>query len=550
MGYRMSKKDKTFGVEDRAHLVLSPRAREFLKLGFDTMGDALRPTLGPTGGTVLIEQMVRTNAPEILDDAATVARRIVELPMYVNAGGMLMRHLVWRVLEQVGDGTATAAMIAQALLREATRYIAAGASPPMLRRGIESGLALALDALDQQATPVDGLATLHRIALTAGHDSAVADKIAAIHEQYGLNIVISIQEWLANELAVEVADGSKWDSGFASSEFINDQPRNLAWSENPYVLLADLTLKDAAQVLPIMQRVLADGGSELVVIAAEIAESALGALLANNRNGALHSVGILAPGGGHRPDILADLAAQTGGRVIVGDAGDRVENAQVSHLGRCRLVWASRDFFSVIDGAPNDEAVANRLRQVRGALETEEVPFHREVLRQRLGRLAGGVAVLSVGAATRTEMVERKGRAERAVKAVEAARCDGVVPGGGVALINCARHVPTAGATLSLDERMGRLALVRALEEPLRVIVENSGNEPEPCVHLVKQDSGRTGFDAVHGQMIDVYDAGILDPINVVRAALRNGVSAAVMIMLSEALVIPRFRLLHPDPKP
>ena len=551
MGYRMSEKDKNFGVEDRARLALSPHARAFLKRGFDTVGDALRPTLGPTARTVLVEQMIRTDPPEIFDDAATVARRIVELPVYLNAGAMLMRHLVWRVLDQVGDGTATSAVIAQALLGEATKAIAAGANPAILRRGIESGLELALDAIDRQTTPIQGIDDVRRIALAAGHDREIADTVAAIHEKLGMDIVISIREWAANQLSLEVADGSKWESGFASSDFITDVPRNLAWSENPYILFTNGFLERAEQVIPIMQRVVAAGGRELVFIAGKISDSALAAMLVNNRNGALHTLGIVAPSGGeHRIGVLEDLAAQTSGRYIVADSGDKIENARVSDLGRCRLVWASRDFFSVIDGVENAEAVEAQIRSIRPKLETAEPGQEREQLRQRLGQLTGGVAMLGVGAATKTEMLDRKSRAERAVKAVEAARRDGVVPGGGVALVNCARSVPTDDPCLSLDERLGRRALARALEEPLRAIVENAGAEPEPIVHLVKSDSGRTGFDALRGDVADVYDAGILDPINVVRTALRNGVSAAVMIMMSEALVIPKFRLLHVDPKP
>lgn len=548
----MSEKDKRFGVEDRARLVLAPKARIYMKRGFDTVGDALRPTLGPTAHTVLIEQMNRTDPPEIMDDAATTARRIIELPIYINAGAMLMRHLVWRVLDQVGDGTATAAVLAQALLEEATRYIAAGANPAILRRGIESGLVLALEALCPQAAPLTGRDQIQRIAIAAGHDQEVAEKIGEIHEQYGPDIVISVQEWLANELSVEVADGSKWNSGFASSDFINDQERNLAWAEAPFLLLTDAYLERAEQVIPIMQRVLAAGGHELVFIAGKISDSALAVMLANNRSGTLHSVAIQAPegGGDHRAGVLQDLAAQTSGRFINSEAGDKVENAQLEDLGRCDLVWASRDFFSVIDGEEDPDAVDERIRAIQGALDDADAPYDRELMRLRLGRLTGGVAVLSVGAATKTEMLERKARAERAVKAVEAARREGVVPGGGVALVNCAKAIPTDDPDLLLDERMGRLALVRALEEPLRVIVENAGAEPNPIVASVKSDSGRTGYDAVRGSLTDVFDAGILDPANVIRVALRNGVSAAVMLMMSEALIIPRFRLLHVDPKP
>src|SRR5579884_4049339 len=280
-----SKKDRLIGVEDRARLVLAPHARILLKRGFDTIGDALRLTLGPTARTVLVEQMIRTNPPEILDDAATLARRIVELPLYVNAGGMLMRHVVWRVLDQVGDGTATAAVIAQALAREAARHIAAGANPATLRDGIEAGLMEALDALDRLARPTEGLEQLRAIAVAAGHDEAVADKIVEIHRQHGMEIVISIQEWLSNELAVEVADGSKWDGGFASSEFINDPARNLVWSEGPYLLFTDLFVERAEQVVPIMEQLAAIRAREFVLIAGKVSDAALATLLVNNQRG-------------------------------------------------------------------------------------------------------------------------------------------------------------------------------------------------------------------------------------------------------------------------
>jgi chaperonin GroEL len=486
-----------------------------------------------------------------MDDAATVARRIVELPLYRNAGGMLMRHVVWRVLDQVGDGTATAAVIAQALLREASRYIAAGANPAILRNGIEHGLVQALEALDRQAMTVDGLDVLRRVALAAGHDEAVADKIIEIHGKYGRDIVISVQEWLSNELAVEVADGSKWDSGFASSEFINDPPRNLAWSEKPLLLFTNVFLESAEQVVPIMQQVANAGGRELVIIASKISDSALATLLVNNQRGTLHSLGIVAPGSGaHRVGVLQDLAAQTGGRFVSADAGDKVERARLEDLGRCDLVWASRDFFSVIGGKGSKAAIEERVAGIRAALETEDVPYDRELLRRRLGHLTGGLAILSVGAATKSEMLERKVRAERAVKAVEAASRDGVVPGGGVALVLAANAIDTKDPQFSLDERLGRLSLMRAMEEPLRVIAENAGAEPEPIVHGVKLGGGRIGFDAVRRQFVDIREAGILDPIGVVRAAVRNGASAAVMLVMTEVLVIPKYRYLHADPKP
>ena len=547
----MSEQEKHFGVEKRGRVISAPRARGLFKRGFDTVGNALAPTLGPVSGTVLVEQMNRSDPPEILNDAATVARRIVELPLPLNSGGMLMRHLVWRVLDQVGDGTATAAVIAQSLLHEATRYVAAGANPPILRRGIESGLDQALAALAGQTKCADRISQIRDIALAAGHDAEVADKVAEIHERHGAEIVIVLEEWLANELATEVADGAKWNSGFASSEFINDVERNLAWSENPWILLTNLDLDRAEQVMPIMQKLASAGGQELVIIGGKITESALATLLVNNTRGVLHSLGIQAPEGAeHRLGVLDDLAALTGATVITGDSGDTLETAELSDLGCSDMVWASRDFFSVIGGETDEAAIAKQVGHIKAKLETEESSFERENLRKRLGYLTGGVVTLRVGAATKTAMVERKSQAEHAVKAVEAARRDGVVPGGGVALVNCAGAIVTDDSSLSWDEQLGRKALAWALAEPFRVIARSAGVEPEVFLHAVRQGDGWTGLDAREGTLVDLYAAGIVDPINVVRVAMRAGVSGAVMALLTEAIVIPRFRMLHVDPHP
>jgi chaperonin GroEL len=496
--------------------------------------------------------MNRWETPEISDDAATIARRIVELPLYRNTGGMLMRHVVWRVLEQVGDGTATAAVIAQALLRETTRHIADGANPAVLRKGIEDGLAQALDALETLALPVDNLAALRSIALGACHDEAVADKIAEIHDKCGWNVTICLQEWLTNDLNVEVADGWKWgEGGFASSDFITDNEHGLAWAKEPFVLFTNVFLESAEQVVPIMQQVSNAGAREIVFMSPKISDTALSTMLINNERGTIHSVGIRSPGVGHHQlGVAQDLAALTGGRFLDADAGFKPALATLEDLGYCDVVWASRDFFAVIGGDNDEEAVAKQADSIRDALALDNPPYDREQLRKRLGYLTGGVATLNVGAATKTEMAERKARAERAVKAVESGRRDGVVPGGGVALMACAAVIECDDSSLPLDERLGRLALVRALEEPLRTIVANYGAEPEPVAHAVREGNGKVAFDAVRGEIVDPVEAGILDPINVIRTAMACAVSAATMATLTEALIIPKYRYLHASPKP
>ena len=363
--------------------------------------------------------------------------------------------------------------------------------------------------------------------------------------------MIVTQEWLANELAVEIADGTKWNSGFSSSAFVTDRARSLAWSEQPYLLFTNLFLERSEQIVPIMQQLASVGAREFVVIAPKISDSALATLLVNNERGTLHSLGIIAPGSGaHRVDVLQDLAAQTGGRFLSADAGDRVEQARLTDLGSCERVWASRDFFAVIGGDGDPAMVDERVQGVRAALATADAPYDRDLLRRRLGQLTGGLAILSVGAATKSEMLERRARADRAIRAVESARRCGVVPGGGVALVACARAIDGSDERLPLDEKLGRLALAQALEEPLRVIASNAGAAPSPVLEAVRQGGGRICFDAVQARLVDVDASGLFDPFDVVKTALSSGVSAAVMAMLTEALVIPKYRYLHADPHP
>lgn len=527
-----------------AGVIPAPRAGVLLRQGFDIVGQALRLTLGPTGCTVLIEQMSRTDSPELLDDAATIARRIVELPLRHNTGAMLMRHLVWRVLDQVGDGTATAAVLAQALVREGARHIAAGAHPVGLRRGVETGLLQALEALDALRRPLQGLPMLHAVALAACHEEELADVVIGIYKQYGEEIIIALQESQASGLTVEVADGSKWDSGFASPSFVNDPERNLAWSRHCRLLLTNVELERAEQVIPVMSRTAMAGEQELVFIAPRISDAALSVMLTNNRLGGVHSLAITAPGlGDHRTGVLQDLAALTGARYINQASGAKIEDAQVEDLGRCDVVWASRDFFSVINGRGDATAIADRAQQVRGALERAETAAEREEFRLRLGRLTGGVAVLSVGAATKTEMLERKLRAERAVKATEAARTEGVVPGGGVALLLAAKAINSTDAGLSLNERLGRMALARAMEEPFRAIVGNVAGDASLAAHAVRAAGGTKVYDARLRSVADICDSGIFDASNVVRTALRDSVSIAVTALSVDTIIIPKDRI-------
>jgi len=523
----------------REKVVFRQEARALLKRGADQMAWVLRATLGPTARVVAIEKLTsRAEAPEILDDGATIARRIIEIPnRYVNMGAMLIRHLAWKQHEAVGDGTATAAVLAHAVLSEATRYIAAGGNPMLLKRGVEKALHVALEELKALSTPLETADQVAALATAATGDPEMGGYIGEMFDIVGRDGYIQVMESPSTKTDREYVEGVIWDRGYLSPYMVTDPERMAAVLDDALVLVTDHIIKRASELIPVMEKVHQAGFKNFFIVANDIESEPLSLLVANKQQGVLTTLAVKAPGyGDRRIRILEDLAIITGGRPFLDDAGDRLEEARLEDLGRAQRVWANRDYFSIIGGYGDPARIRQRIAMIKSELPTVTDDYEREKMRERLGKLAGGVAILRVGAATKTELEEKKNRAERAVALIRAAVEEGVVPGGGaayLALIPALERIEAQG-----DEKVGVRILQRALEEPLRAIVENAGYESDPIIAELQTRPRGWGFDVLRGTFVDMREAGILDATKVLRLALEKGVSGAIMAFTTEALVL------------
>ncbi len=523
----------------REKVVFRQEARALLKRGADQMAWVLRATLGPTARVVAIEKLTsRAEAPEILDDGATIARRIIEIPnRYVNMGAMLIRHLAWKQHEAVGDGTATAAVLAHAVLSEATRYIAAGGNPMLLKRGVEKALHVALAELQALSTPLETADQVAALATAATGDPEMGGYIGEMFDIVGRDGYIQVMESPSIKTDREYVEGVIWDRGYLSPYMVTDPERMEAVLDDALVLVTDHIIKRASELIPVMEKVHQAGFKNFFIVANDIESEPLSLLVANKQQGVLTTLAVKAPGyGDRRIRILEDLAIITGGRPFLDDAGDRLEEARLEDLGRAQRVWANRDYFSIIGGYGDPARIRQRIAMIKSELPTVTDDYEREKMRERLGKLAGGVAILRVGAATKTELEEKKNRAERAVALIRAAVEEGVVPGGGaayLALIPALERIAAQG-----DEKVGVRILQRALEEPLRAIVENAGYESDPIIAELQTRPRGWGFDVLRGTFVDMREAGILDATKVLRLALEKGVSGAIMAFTTEALVL------------
>jgi chaperonin GroEL len=526
----------------KKRVIFRLQARRALLRGVDQMARLVRPTLGPVHRNVAIAPIVGTDkSPELLDDAGTILRRVIEMPdKYENMGAMLMRHLAWKVKEEVGDGTATAIVIAQQVLTETTRYVEAGGNAMFIARGIEQGLAAALKALDAQSITVDTQDEITRVALAATGDEEMARYLGEMFDIVGADGTITVEESKRAGLDRRYIEGVTWDKGYVSPYMVTDQDRMEATLDSPVLLVTDRWIKHASELIPLMTRLFEAGEKNLFIIANDIESDALALLVTNKLHDRLISVGVKAPGyGDRRLKILEDLCILTGARLVSEDAGDMLEDVQLSDLGRAQRVWANKDYFSVIGGAGDPQRLRERLAEVKKDIKyhhEKKDEYERDKARERLGKLAGGVAILTVGAATESDVKLRKARAEDAVRTVRCAIEEGVVPGGGAALLACADAVRAVEA--SGDQRAGLQILARALEEPMRRIVLNSGFEDAPILEQVRAAGAGYGFDVLGEQVHKMVEAGIYDPTRVVRFALETGVSGALMGVTTEALIL------------
>ena len=518
-------------------ILFGPAAHTALRHGIDQMASAVRPTLGPTPRTVAVHD-IRSGRPiEILDDAATILRRVIEIPdVYANMGAMILRHTVWKTFEAVGDGGATTAVLFQALVRHLSPYVAAGGDTVALRRHLERALAVATVALIDQARPLSGPESIARAAETLCHDPELARMLGEILDIIGVDGYLQVEHGYAPGLERRYVEGVHWNQGYVSSYFITDQDKQEVRLDLPLVLISDLCITSANDLLPLLDRLVEAKCPGLVLIADDVSGSALALLLANHRQGTLPAVAIKAPSHSpYRMRILEDLAVLTGGRVIAADSGRHAATIELADLGQVRHAWVNSDNFGLYGGDADPAALRRHIVEVRAELAASTNVDEREQIRQRLGKLMGGVALLYVGAHTQSEQQTRKALADRTATALRLALGKGVVPGGGTAYVACQQALGTIPA--SAEERFAFQALADALAEPLHVIAANAGHDPHRAIADVKAGAPWWGFDARTGTVVDLWSAGIMDPLPVLESALRIAVSGAVMALGSDVLV-------------
>ena len=517
-------------------LLFDEEARRRLKNGVDALADAVRVTLGPRGRNVVLEK--KFGPPAVVDDGVSVAKEIDLKDPFENMGAQLAREVATKTNDVAGDGTTTATVLAQAIVREGMRNVAAGANPMNLKRGIEVGVEAVVESLRDMAKPVAGKEQITQVATISGHDQEIGDIIADVMEKVGKDGVITVEEGKGLHLETEFVEGMQIDRGYISPYFVTNQERMETVLDDPYILITDKKLSTVNDFLPVLEKVL-QVTKNLVVICDDCDGEALATLVVNKLRGTINAVAVKAPSfGDRRKAVLEDIAVLTGGTYITEDMGRKLENTEVTDLGRARRVVCTKDDTVIIEGRGTDEAIQSRIKMIKAQVDDASSEFDREKLQERLAKLAGGVAVIKVGAATEVELKEKKLRVEDALSATRAAVEEGIVPGGGVALLRAAASMDKLEKTLSTDERTGIAILRKALEEPLRMIAENGGVEGMVVVDQVRRNKSVSyGYDADTDEYCDLLKHGIIDPAKVTRTALENAASIASLVLTTEALV-------------
>ncbi|HVE67085.1 MAG TPA: chaperonin GroEL [Solirubrobacteraceae bacterium] len=509
-------------------------ARQALEAGVDAVANAVKVTLGPRGRYVVLDK--KFGAPTITNDGVTIAREIDVEDVFENQGAQLVREVATATNDVAGDGTTTATVLAQAIVRDGLKNVAAGANPLGLKRGIEVAVDQVVADIEKQSKEVSGKDQIARVATISAGDEDIGDVIADAIEKVGKDGVVNVEEGQTFGMDLEFTEGMQFDKGYISPYMVTDQDRMEAVLEDPYILIANQKIGSVRDVLPVLEQVI-QSGKPLLVIAEDVEGESLATFVVNKLRGTFTGVAVKAPGfGDRRKRMLEDIAILSGGEVITEEMGLKLENTQLSQLGRARRVVVAKDNTTIIDGAGEGEAIKGRIKQLKSEIETTDSDFDREKLQERLAKLSGGVAVVKVGAATETEMKEKKHRVEDALQATRAALEEGIVPGGGVALIAAAKAVKVDAIEID-DERTGARIVVRALEEPLRQIANNSGLEGSVVVNDVRKAKAGHGLNAATGEIVDLVAAGVIDPAMVTRSALQNAASIAKNILTTEAIV-------------
>jgi chaperonin GroEL len=511
-------------------------ARRALESGVNKLADAVKVTLGPKGQYVVLDK--KFGSPTITNDGVTIAREIELEDIFENQGAQLVKEVATKTNDIAGDGTTTATVLAQTIVREGLKNVAAGANPVILRSGIDKAVEAAVEQIRAQSKEISGRDEIARVGAISARSDEVGNVIADAIDKVGKDGVVNVEEGQTFGLELEFTEGMQFDKGYLSPYFVTDSDRMEAVLDDPFILIANQKIGNVQDLLPVLNQIMQQGNRPLLIVAEDVEGEALATLIVNKLRGTFTAAAVKAPGfGDRRKRMLEDIAILTGGEVITEELGLKLENTQLSQLGRARKVVITKDNTTIIDGDGDADRIKGRINQIRGEIETTDSDFDREKLQERLAKLAGGVAVIKVGAATETELKERKHRVEDALSATRAALEEGIVPGGGVALLHAQQAVAELLDSLDGDERTGTRIVHRALEEPIRQIAENAGADGSIVVDKVRSQTDSIGFNALTGDYEDLVAAGIIDPAMVTRSALQNAASIGSLIVTTEVVV-------------
>ncbi|MFD0621061.1 chaperonin GroEL [Paenibacillus sp. GCM10027629] len=511
----------------------SEDARRAMLRGVDTLANAVKVTLGPKGRNVVLEK--KFGSPLITNDGVTIAKEIELEDAFENMGAQLVKEVATKTNDVAGDGTTTATVLAQAMIREGLKNVTAGANPMVIRKGIDKAVRAAVEELQKIAKPIEGKQSIAQVAAISAADDEVGELIAEAMEKVGKDGVITVEESKGFLTELEVVEGMQFDRGYTSPYMITDTDKMEAVLDNPYILITDKKISNIQEILPVLEKVV-QAGKQLLIIAEDVEGEAQATLIMNKLRGTFTCVSVKAPGfGDRRKAMLADIAALTGGQVITEELGLDLKSTTVGQLGTARQIRVTKDNTIIVDGNGAKEDIEARVNQIRAQLEETTSEFDKEKLQERLAKLAGGVAVIKVGAATETELKERKLRIEDALNATRAAVEEGIVAGGGTALVSIYNAV--AAVQAKGDEQTGVNIILRALEEPVRTIAANAGQEGSVIVERLKKEAVGIGYNAATGEWVNMIETGIVDPAKVTRSALQNAASVAAMFLTTEAVI-------------
>ncbi|THF74745.1 chaperonin GroEL [Cohnella fermenti] len=518
----------------------SEEARRSMLRGVDTLANAVKVTLGPKGRNVVLEK--KFGSPLITNDGVTIAKEIELEDAFENMGAQLVKEVATKTNDVAGDGTTTATVLAQAMIREGLKNVTAGANPMVVRKGIDKAVRAAVEELKKISKQVEGSSNIAQVAAISAADDEVGQLIADAMDRVGKDGVITVEESKGFNTELEVVEGMQFDRGYVSPYMITDTDKMEAVLDNPYILITDKKISNIQEILPVLEKVV-QSGKQLLIIAEDVEGEAQATLIVNRLRGTFTCVAVKAPGfGDRRKAMLQDIAALTGGQVITEELGLELKSTSVGQLGTARQVRVNKENTIIVDGAGDPNDIKARVNQIRAQIEETTSDFDREKLQERLAKLAGGVAVIKVGAATETELKERKLRIEDALNATRAAVEEGIVSGGGTALVNVYGAVSAVQA--EGDEKTGVNIILRSLEEPIRTIAANAGQEGSVIVERLKKEEVGIGYNAATGDWVNMFDAGIIDPVKVTRSALQNAASVAAMFLTTEAVIADK-----PEPK-